>query len=183
MTKCWDQSRYAPSQWETSLHCNDVSHWLSPYLDWSLQCNVWPATGALTVHLSNISSTIFPLWSQYNLRCVRTPSYTMYINSAATLVSEFALLPFISPQTTAAYIQGSGFVLWYVRYCSLRKIMGYMRTMGRMPTVDRGQVATQTTEYIQWGKKYKGIRFIYYTVKVWYYTIHEDFQCQKQVSI
>ena len=31
-----EQSRYAPSQWETPLKCNDVSHWLSAYLDWSL---------------------------------------------------------------------------------------------------------------------------------------------------
>ena len=33
-----DQSRYAPSRWETSLHCNDISHWLGAYLlvDWSL---------------------------------------------------------------------------------------------------------------------------------------------------
>ena len=31
-----DQSRYVPSQWETSLHCNDVSHWLGTYLDRSL---------------------------------------------------------------------------------------------------------------------------------------------------
>ena len=31
-----DQSRYAPSQWETS-QCNDVSRWLGEYLDWSLQ--------------------------------------------------------------------------------------------------------------------------------------------------
>ena len=30
-----DQSRYAPSQWETSLQCKDVSHWLGAYLDWS----------------------------------------------------------------------------------------------------------------------------------------------------
>ena len=28
-----DQSRYAPSQWVMSLHCNDVSHWLGAYLD------------------------------------------------------------------------------------------------------------------------------------------------------
>ena len=28
-----DQSRYAPNQWETSLQCNDVSHWLGAYLD------------------------------------------------------------------------------------------------------------------------------------------------------
>ena len=30
-----DQSRYVPNQWESSLHCNDVSHWLSAYLNWS----------------------------------------------------------------------------------------------------------------------------------------------------
>ena len=29
-------SQYAPSQWDTSLHCNDASHWLGAYLDWSL---------------------------------------------------------------------------------------------------------------------------------------------------
>ena len=31
-----DQSGYAPGQWETSLQCNDVSHWLGAYLGWSL---------------------------------------------------------------------------------------------------------------------------------------------------
>ena len=31
-----DLFRYAPSPWETSLHCNDVSHWLGAYLDSSL---------------------------------------------------------------------------------------------------------------------------------------------------
>ena len=27
---------YAPTQWKTLLHCNDISHWLISYLDWSL---------------------------------------------------------------------------------------------------------------------------------------------------
>ena len=31
-----DQSRYGPSQCETSLQCNEVSHWLGEYLNWSL---------------------------------------------------------------------------------------------------------------------------------------------------
>ena len=35
-----DQSRYVPGQWETSLQCNDVSHWLGAYLDWSLHA-IW----------------------------------------------------------------------------------------------------------------------------------------------
>ena len=35
---CWsrDQSSNAPSQWEMSLQCNDVSHWLGALLDWTL---------------------------------------------------------------------------------------------------------------------------------------------------
>ena len=33
---CRNQSRYVPSQWETSLQCNDVSHWLGAYLNRSL---------------------------------------------------------------------------------------------------------------------------------------------------
>ena len=32
-----DQPRFAPSQWETLLQCKDVSHWLGPYRDSSLQ--------------------------------------------------------------------------------------------------------------------------------------------------
>ena len=43
-----DQSRYVTSQWETSLHCNDVSHWPDIYLGWSL-CIMpglqWPTLG------------------------------------------------------------------------------------------------------------------------------------------
>ena len=31
---------YALSKWETALHCNVVSHWLSPYPDWSLHGGV-----------------------------------------------------------------------------------------------------------------------------------------------
>ena len=34
-----DQSRYVPSQWETLLQCNDISHWLGTHLDWSLYCH------------------------------------------------------------------------------------------------------------------------------------------------
>ena len=47
-----DQSRNASSQWETSLQCNDVSHWLGAYLDrldWSLRlldCSIVPTCAA-----------------------------------------------------------------------------------------------------------------------------------------
>ena len=45
-----DQSRYAPSQWEISLHCNDISHWLGTYLDWSLV--KWMVSSTRCVHVS-----------------------------------------------------------------------------------------------------------------------------------
>ena len=32
-----DHFVYAPSQWETTLQCNIISHWLSAYTKWSLQ--------------------------------------------------------------------------------------------------------------------------------------------------
>ena len=35
--KLWDHFVYAPSQWETMLHCNVVSHRLGAYTKWSLQ--------------------------------------------------------------------------------------------------------------------------------------------------
>ena len=35
-TECMGHSVYGSSRWETTLHCNVVPHWLSPYLKWSL---------------------------------------------------------------------------------------------------------------------------------------------------
>ena len=36
-TYCRVHFVYAPSQWETTLHCNVVSHWLGAYTKWSLR--------------------------------------------------------------------------------------------------------------------------------------------------
>ena len=38
-----DHFVYAPSQWETTLQCNVVSHWLGAYTKWSLlsMCSQW----------------------------------------------------------------------------------------------------------------------------------------------
>ena len=35
---CRDQIVYVPSQWEMTLHCNVISHWLGTYTKWSLHC-------------------------------------------------------------------------------------------------------------------------------------------------
>ena len=47
-----DQSRCAPSQCETSLQCNDVSHWLGAYLDWSLHWSLWKTSSCLLLLIS-----------------------------------------------------------------------------------------------------------------------------------
>ena len=39
--RCRDQSMNAPSQWETTLQCNVISHWLGAYTKWSLRCTCW----------------------------------------------------------------------------------------------------------------------------------------------
>ena len=67
-----DHIVYAPSQWETTLQCNVVSHWLGAYAKWSLHLTVvggsweadtdlrWQATGSVTRHLC----LPFPVLSQ-----------------------------------------------------------------------------------------------------------------------
>ena len=35
----------APSQWEMTLHCNVVSHWLGAYTKWSLKTWIGPCSG------------------------------------------------------------------------------------------------------------------------------------------
>ena len=52
-----DHSVYGLNQWETMLHCNAVSHWLSSYPEWALLshwkcpgvCRRWPFCSGLTV--------------------------------------------------------------------------------------------------------------------------------------
>ena len=36
-----DHFVYTPSQWETTLHCNVVSHWLRAFTKWSLHAVLW----------------------------------------------------------------------------------------------------------------------------------------------
>ena len=35
-----NHSVYAPSHWETALHCNVISHWLRPYSEWFLKSSI-----------------------------------------------------------------------------------------------------------------------------------------------
>ena len=63
---CRDHSVYAPSQWETVLQCNAVSHWLGSYTEWSL-LTVCPPQETLQL--------LWPLMKIHNTRTTRTPAF------------------------------------------------------------------------------------------------------------
>ena len=61
------RSRYAPSQWETSLLCNDVAHWLGAYLDRSLHDGAVGIGDLCDMHLCKRPSYLFH-GNRYTLR-------------------------------------------------------------------------------------------------------------------
>ena len=48
--QAWDDSRFAPNQWETSLQSNAVSHWLGANLESALDSNVFAGPGVEKFH-------------------------------------------------------------------------------------------------------------------------------------
>ena len=58
---CRADSRFAPSQWETALHCNDASHWLGASLESALcwMLGSWPKKtrylGATLTHWGRVT--------------------------------------------------------------------------------------------------------------------------------
>ena len=48
---------HAPSQWETTLHCNIVPHWLGAYTEWSL----WP------IYVCRLSKATMSWWLYVNI--------------------------------------------------------------------------------------------------------------------
>ena len=52
-----DHSWYVGSQWETTLHCNVVSHWLSAYAEWTLKkllFVIWDIASKCHFHISHL---------------------------------------------------------------------------------------------------------------------------------
>ena len=57
---CRDHSMYGLSQRETMLHCKFVSHWLSPYTEWSSSVNTQAASCVTQAHgIQIISNATF----------------------------------------------------------------------------------------------------------------------------
>ena len=69
---CWDNFVYAPCQWETTLQCNVVSHWLGAYTKSSLllvclsvRCN--SLTRGLSAQRVNIPENVFVWFHQHHI--------------------------------------------------------------------------------------------------------------------
>ena len=81
-------SRFAPSQWETALLCNDVSRWLGASIKSALYvlcpfhvpvyCNIWSALPYIVEarHVAEIINWIVHLCLHY-VRCVDNTSFTI----------------------------------------------------------------------------------------------------------
>ena len=78
-----DHFVYAPSQCETTLHCNVVSHWLGTYTKWSLIIHT-------KLHYALQDHTSYELHSNH----VRTPAYSHIVQL------KFIILPVIHVKFT-----------------------------------------------------------------------------------
>ena len=75
-TKWRDHFMHAPSQWETTLRCNVVSHWLGACTEGSLHMRVGPQSWNIRVYCSyrylQFRHTLLPRWQTNAMTCVCT---------------------------------------------------------------------------------------------------------------
>ena len=64
---CWADSRFAPSQWETVLLCNDGSHWLGASLQSALLVKKTCNSIALALEFRLLPSTLYSLLNDISL--------------------------------------------------------------------------------------------------------------------
>ena len=84
-----DHFVYAPSQWETMLHCNVVSHWQSTYTKWSLPFTYFPLPTHYTICTEVPSIHVGLLFSLLSF------SYVLRTNTRSTVNLFFSQLSFI----------------------------------------------------------------------------------------
>ena len=103
-----DQSRCAPSQWETSLQCNDGSYWLGAHLKWPLQqsTKLMPPTCQMLV-IINEAGRILMRASDFYIGCME--SFRM---RASNPKNEFCGLTWSGLQNAARHQSATSF--WVV---------------------------------------------------------------------
>ena len=88
-----DHFMYAPSQWETTLQCNGISHWQGAYMKWSL-CPVNPKLTTfewnvehLRIFFSlNVYDKIDKIWL-CDCKCTFTIKFIQYSHRTITALS------------------------------------------------------------------------------------------------
>ena len=91
---CRDNFLYAPSQWETTLQCNVVSHWLSAYTKWSpiMRWMLQPLTNKhtdLTRKKHKWQHTVHQYHNEKHLECICvTSTLTHYIHGDGGVISK-----------------------------------------------------------------------------------------------
>ena len=66
--RCRADTRFAPSQWETALLCNDVSHWLGASLESALRCDsFWCNSVELLLALLCLSDVLYMTELKYEI--------------------------------------------------------------------------------------------------------------------
>ena len=104
---CRDHFVYVPSQWETTLHCNVVSHWLGAYTERSLMCtSMWLCLHGVHRYLYILLHHYFVIWTpgictlnkQHPYPCMSTPSdqFPSSLWSAAVLSVDSYMLVAVS---------------------------------------------------------------------------------------
>ena len=93
-----DHSVYAPNQWDMTLHCNFVSHWVGAYTKWSLAFYMWDpytcSTSVLQFNYMNYSSyLVIKIKSFYHHIKSLRPSDHICINKLTIIGSDNGLSP------------------------------------------------------------------------------------------
>ena len=104
---CRDHFVYVPSQWETTLHCNVVSHWLGAYTERSPMCtSVWLCLHGVHRYLYILLHHYFVIWTpgictlnkQHPYPCMSTLSgqFPSFLWSAVVLSVDTCMLVEVS---------------------------------------------------------------------------------------
>ena len=83
-----DNAVYAPSQWGTMLHWDDVSHWLGAYTEWSLLIDLFCCQN---------NCPIIASFSTYHLKKMTQHEYTSYQGRSVVCLDVEAQLNISTP--------------------------------------------------------------------------------------
>ena len=101
-------SRYGLSQWEMTLHCNFVSHWLSPY-----QGEYGLSQWEMTLHCNFVSHWLSPYQGEYGLSQWETTLHCNVVSHWLSPYQKRSLYIHIKPWDVITYSRpnfGSGWV-------------------------------------------------------------------------